>query len=66
MGWTDVGLPPVLPLVDADSPFWDPYSSPRTYLVNTLALRAASAADPVSWTARNRRRINSLGIGSMG
>src|SRR4028119_1257720 len=65
------GLPPALTPVGVDSPFWDscfaePCSSLSAQPVNTPALPAANAAEPVPRKVRNRRRPIPLGAGSTG
>ena len=65
------GLPPGLTPVGVESPFWAPCfaelcSSLSALAVNTPALPAANAAEPVPRKVRNRRRLIPLGAGSTG
>src|ERR671916_2640215 len=65
------GLAPLSPPVGADLPCWDscfaePCSSLWAQPVNTPALPAANAAEPVPRKVRNRRRLIPLGARSTG
>src|ERR687889_2296910 len=71
IAWKNEGLAPLSPPVGADLPCWDPcFAEPCSSLsaqpVNTPALPAANAAEPVPRKVRKRRRLIPAGAGSTG